>query len=142
MGAFRLPSGALASTDHDVAKHVLETHFPGFPIQPISGSQSQSQTITPSTEDWVIASSVITEVEIRWTVNGFSSYKTARDKEFFPGLLQQGIETLVVPLCKILTACLAFGYVPKHFQKVRVIFTPKPEGVAHMNWRNHSDPSV
>jgi hypothetical protein len=37
--------------------------------------------------------------------------------------LQKGIETLVVPLCKILTACLAFGYIPKA-------------------WQNHSDPSV
>jgi hypothetical protein len=46
--------------------------------------------------------------------------------EFLPGLLQQGIETLDVPLCKILTACLAFGYVPKARQKVRVIFIPKP----------------
>jgi hypothetical protein len=41
------------------------------------------------------------------------------------GLLQQGIENLVVPLCKMLTACLAFAYVPKAWQKVRVIFIPK-----------------
>jgi hypothetical protein len=35
--------------------------------------------------------------------------------------------TLIVPLCKILTACSAFGYVPKAWKKVRVIFIPKPE---------------
>jgi hypothetical protein len=33
---------------------------------------------------------------------------------------------LVVPLCKILTACLTFGYVSKTWQKMRVIFIPKP----------------
>jgi hypothetical protein len=55
--------------------------------------------------------------------------------------LQQGIKTLVVPLCKILTACLAFDYVPKTWQKVRVIII-QSQGVAHWNWENHSGPSV
>jgi hypothetical protein len=138
MGAFRLPSGACISTDQEVAEHLLDTHFSG--CQPISGPQSQSQKITPSTEDWLIACSVITDEKIKWAINGFGSYKTAGEDGFFPGLLQQGIETLVVPLCKIVTACLAFGYVPKAWQKVRVIFILKP--VAQMNWQNHSDPSV
>jgi hypothetical protein len=44
-------------------------------------------------------------------VNGFGSYKTAGEEGIFPGLLQQGIETLFVTLCKIITACLAFGYI-------------------------------
>jgi hypothetical protein len=51
------------STDQEVAEHLLETHFPG--CQPISGPQLQSQPMTPSTEDWLIASSVITEEKIR-----------------------------------------------------------------------------
>jgi hypothetical protein len=69
-----------------------------------SGPQSQSQPITPSKEDWLIASSVITEQNVRWIINEFGSYKTAGEDGIFPDLLQQGIETLVVPLCKILTA--------------------------------------
>jgi hypothetical protein len=111
MGAFRLPSRVFTSTDQEVAEHLLETHFPG--CQPISEPQSKSQPITPSTEDWLVASSVITEEKIRWAFNGFGSYKTAGEDGIFPGVLQQGIETLDVPLCRILTACLAFGYVCK-----------------------------
>jgi hypothetical protein len=42
-------------------------------------------TITTSTEDWLIASSVITEEKIRWAVNGFGSYKTAGEDGIFPG---------------------------------------------------------
>jgi hypothetical protein len=80
--------------------------------------------MTPSTEDWLIASSVITEEKIRWAINGFGSYQTAGEDGIFPGLFQQVIETLVVPLSKILTAYLAFGYFP--WQKVRVIFITKP----------------
>jgi hypothetical protein len=72
MGAFRLPSGALTCTDQEVAEHLLETHFPG--CQPILGPHSQSQPITPSTEDWLIVSSAIT---------GFGSYKTVGETEFF-----------------------------------------------------------
>jgi hypothetical protein len=120
MGAVRLPSGAFTSTDQEVAEQLLETHFPG--CQPILEPQSQSQTMTASPVDWLIASSVITEEKII----GFGPYKTAGEAGIFPGLLQQGIETLVVPLCKILTACLAFGYVPKAWHKLRVMFIPKP----------------
>jgi hypothetical protein len=82
MDAFRLPSRALtSSTDQEVAEHLLETHFPG--CQPISGPQSQSQPITPSTEDWLTASSVITQEKIRWAYNGFGSYKTVGETKFF-----------------------------------------------------------
>jgi hypothetical protein len=69
---------------------------------------------------------MITEKKIKWAINGFGSYKTGGEDGIIPGLLQQGIETLVVSLCRILKACLAFGYVPKAWQKVRVIFIPKP----------------
>jgi hypothetical protein len=68
---------------------------------------------------------VITEEKIKWAINGFGPYKTAGGDGIFPG-----IETLVVPLCEILIADLAFGYVPKTWQKVRMI------------WQNHSEPSV
>jgi hypothetical protein len=44
---------------------------------------------------------------------GFGPYKTAGEDGIFPG-----IETLVVPLCEILMAGLAFGYVSKAWQKV------------------------
>jgi hypothetical protein len=54
---------------------------------------------------------------MRWAVNGFGSHKTAGEGGIFPSLLQQGNETMVVPLGKIITACLDFGYVPKVWAK-------------------------
>jgi hypothetical protein len=39
--------------------------------------------MNPSTEDWLIASSVITEEKIRWAINGFGSHKTLVRTEFF-----------------------------------------------------------
>jgi hypothetical protein len=52
---------------------------------------------------------VIPKEKIRWAINGFGFYETAGENGIFPGLLQQGNETMPVPLCKIFTACLAFG---------------------------------
>jgi hypothetical protein len=75
-------------------------------------NQSQSLTIAISANNFInkgladFAYAVITEEKIRWAVKGFGSYETAGEDGIFPGLLQQRIETLVVPLCKVLTACL------------------------------------
>jgi hypothetical protein len=44
---------------------------------------SQFQPITPSTEDWLIASYVITDEKIRLAVNGFGSYKTSGEDGIF-----------------------------------------------------------
>jgi hypothetical protein len=41
-------------------------------------------------------------------------------------MLQQGIDIIVKPLTNILIASIAFGYIPKAWRKVRVIFIPKP----------------
>jgi hypothetical protein len=83
MDAFRLPSGVFTSIDQEIAEHLLETHFPR--CQPLSRPQSQSQLMTPSTEDWLIASFVITKENIRWANNGFCSYKTADENGIFLG---------------------------------------------------------
>jgi hypothetical protein len=83
----------------------------------------QSQPIAPSTEDWLITSSVFTEKKIRWAIDGFGFCKTAGEDGIFPGILQQGIETLDVPSCK--TQLVWISDVPKAWQKVRVIFIPK-----------------
>jgi hypothetical protein len=88
---------AFTSTDQEVAKHLLETHFSG--CQPISdGQQWQSQPVTPYTEDRLIASSVNIEEKIRWASNEFGSHKIAGGDGIFHALLQQGIKTLVAPV--------------------------------------------
>jgi hypothetical protein len=51
---------------------------------------------------------------------------TAGEVGIFAALLKHGIEILIVPLQRIFTACLALGYIPKPWRKVKVIFRPKP----------------
>jgi hypothetical protein len=86
MGASRLLLEAFTVTEQEVAELIFETHFPG--CQSISDEQQwQSQPVTSSTEDWLIASSVITEEKIRLAINVFGSHKTAGGNGIFPTLL-------------------------------------------------------
>jgi hypothetical protein len=80
---FRFPSRALTSTDREVANHLLETHFPR--CQLISDEkQWQSQpSVTPSTKDRLIASSVIIVEKIGWEIHGFGSYKIVGENGLF-----------------------------------------------------------
>jgi ribonuclease HI len=126
IGNFRLPSGEFTRSDQEVAAHLLETHFPG--CEPISENfvSTPDAVVPPSEEDWLEASRIISEDKIRWSIAGFGPFKTAGEDGIFPALLKHGIEILIVPLQRIFTACLALGYIPKPWRKVKVIFIPKP----------------
>jgi hypothetical protein len=67
----------------------------------------------------VEASGIISEDKIRWAIVGFGPFKTAGEDSIFPAFLKNGIEVLIIPLGKIFTACLAFGYIPKARRKVK-----------------------
>jgi hypothetical protein len=109
MGAFRLLSGPFSNTDQE---YLLKTHFTG--CQPISEEQvavSASESINGGIDDCIFC--------------GFGSYTTAGEDGIFPALLHHGIETLVAPLYKIFTTCLVFYYIPKAWQKFKIILIPK-----------------
>jgi hypothetical protein len=69
---------------------------------------------------------VINQSKIRWALNTFKPFKSAGTDEIVPALLQQGMEYLSPHLCCIFRACLAYGYIPKAWRQVRVMFIPKP----------------
>jgi hypothetical protein len=64
----------------------------------------------------------VSEEKIRWSIAGFGPFKAAGEDGIFPALLKNGIEVLI-PLRKIYTVCLAFGYIPKPWRKVKVTVT-------------------
>jgi len=47
---------------------------------------------------------------IKWTVNTFGPFKSARPDRIFPALLQRWLELIVGPLIRVLRACVALGY--------------------------------
>jgi hypothetical protein len=113
------------TSDQEMADHLLLTHFPG--CQPIMENTSPAFLVRTSTEeDWLVASEAVDSDKIRWAMEGFGSFKSVGEDGIFPARLKNGIEILSGPLAKIFTACLALGYIPEAWQKVKVIFIPKP----------------
>jgi hypothetical protein len=112
IGGLRLPSGDFTASDQEVEDHLLETHFPDF--QPIMENTARAIPLrTPTEEDWLVASERV------W-------FKSAGEDGIFLALLKNEIEILSGPLVKIFIACLALGYIPEAWQRVRVIFISKP----------------
>jgi hypothetical protein len=66
---------------------------------------------------------VVSEDKVRWTIDGFGTFKAAGEDGIFPGLLQHGIEIIIT---NIFVACLAYGYIPLAWRAVRVLLIPKP----------------
>jgi hypothetical protein len=56
----------------------------------------------------------------------FKPFKSAGTNEIVLALLQQGTEHLVLHLCHIFRACLAYGFTPLAWRQVKVTFIPKP----------------
>lgn len=56
---------------------------------------------------------------MKWAINTFKPFKSAKPDQIFPALLQEWLKLIVGPLTRTLTACLALGYMP------RVVFIPK-----------------
>ena len=75
--------------------------------------------------DWARAKKIVTLERLRWAINTFEPYKAPGSDGIYPVLLQKGMRVLALPLCKLLRACLALGYVPNCWQEARVVFIPK-----------------
>ena len=76
-------------------------------------------------KDWATAREITQPEKVVWAVSCFSPFKTGGVDGIFLALLQKGIEVIKLHISRIMTACLAFGYVPKQWQVARVVFIPK-----------------
>jgi hypothetical protein len=85
-----------------------------------------------------VASEAVDSDKIRWAIEGFGSFKSAGEDGIFPALLKNEIDILSGTLVKICTACLALGYIPESWQRVRIIFI-QSQGAHRMNWLSHLD---
>ena len=78
--------------------------------------------------DWATAKKIVTLEKLRWAlwaISNFEPYKAPGSDGIYPVLLQKDMSVLSLPLCKLMKACLAMGYVPNCWQDARVVFIPK-----------------
>ena len=75
--------------------------------------------------EWTRAKKIVILESLRWATSTFELYKDPGSDGIYPVLFQKGIRVLALPLCKLLRACLAMGYVLNCWQEARVVFIPK-----------------
>lgn len=128
IGSLQRQQGGYTNTEKETLDLLLETHFPGC-VTTTQNSNDRIEDIPisrASREDWKQASRIINITRLEWAINSFEPYKSPGVDGIFPALLKQGMSKLATPLCALLRASLALGYVPIGWRKVKVVFIPKP----------------
>jgi hypothetical protein len=69
---------------------------------------------------------VVTYRRVEWAIDSFAPYKSPGVDGIFPALLQKAREVVAPYLVRIFRACLATGYVPAVWRRVKVVFIRKP----------------
>jgi hypothetical protein len=111
---------------------LFRVHFPGSKLIDDSDDGQDQQNLglcerITNRGDWDLAKRVINHTNIRWALSTFKPFKSAGTDGIVLTLLQQGAEHLVLHLCRIFRACMAYGFIPTAWRQVKVTFIAKQE---------------
>lgn len=68
---------------------------------------------------------------MKFAIHKFHSFKSAGLDEIFPALLKEGMDILIDRLGSIFKSSIALSHVPSLWEKVKVVFIPKPGRTVH-----------
>jgi hypothetical protein len=131
VSTIKLPSGQHSQTGKESLEERFRVHFPDSkriddfrqwtgPTEPgVCGCRTNRG-------DWDLVKRVINQSKKRWALSTYKTFKSAGTDKIIPALLQQGAEHSVPHLCRILRACMIYGFIPKAWRQVKVTFIPKP----------------
>ena len=119
-GTMKKPNGSFTESAEETLDLLLAAHFPREEAP--SETEGEDHQILSSN----LHSEMVTEKKIEAAFSDFGKYKAAGPDGIYPVLIQEGMEILKSPIAALYRACLNTGYVPKCWQKSRVIFLPKP----------------
>jgi len=68
---------------------------------------------------------IVNHQKVKRAISTFGPFKAAGTDEVFPAMLKNGPDELIPHLVRLMRACLVFGYMPKTWREMRVIFLPK-----------------
>lgn len=123
-GTLMKPNGEYTKSPVEAAKLLLDTHFPGNVSRNETDPEVNELDHTSQIDD--VLTEIVTPEKVTWTINSFRPYKSPGVDEIYPIMLQIIMRYINPFLCSIYKSALAFGYIPKIWQKVKVIFIPKP----------------
>lgn len=133
--SLRLPGGEIVSEESQVLKHLMETHFPDC-VDSTESTPDDADTFS-GYHLWRKARRLACYNNIRWALGSFQPFKSAGSDKLFPALLQHSVDTILHPLHEIFSASLVYGYIPRAWQQVKVIFIPKPGRATYDEAKSH-----
>lgn len=124
LGVFKLQDGTFTETDDASLTHLLQVHFPGSEVTPIT--QANVRSVRGNPADWQLVCKIIEETRVNWAISTFDPYKSAGPDGISPVQLQTGLNIVRPNLMQIFRYSLMRGYIPHSWQQSKVVFIPKP----------------
>jgi hypothetical protein len=130
VSTIRLPNRQFTQMGKETLSELFRVHFPDSLLTDDLDNGPGHQNLDTSRgrtnrADWDLAKVLITQSRNKWTLDTFKPYKSTGTDGIVPELLQHGAELLVLHLCRIYTACMAYGFIPMAWRQVKVTFIPK-----------------
>jgi hypothetical protein len=131
VSTIKLPDGQHTQTRKETLKELFRIHFLDSKLTDNSGDGQDQQNLGICEHityrgNWDLAKRAINQSKIRQALSAFKPFKSAGTDGIAPALLQQGAEHLVLHLCHIFRACMAYEFTPPTWRQVKLTFIPKP----------------
>ncbi|MCP3666940.1 MAG: hypothetical protein GY696_31350 [Gammaproteobacteria bacterium] len=142
VGVLKLPNGSYTEDGRSTIEHLLSVHFPDSVVVSTEADLPVLPPWAPTRADWEVVQRIITPARVCWAVRAFKPFKAAGEDGIFPALLQHGLEVLGPSLHRILSSCLARGYIPQAWRDIKVVFIPKPGKASYALAKSHRPISI
>jgi hypothetical protein len=122
VGSVKLPNRCHTQAGIETLKELYRVHFPGSDAGETTWQrqgQPTLRTFTAHREEWELSKRVTDRSKIRQAINTLNPFKSAGTDEIVPAVLQQGVDYLTTHVCQIFRACLARGYLPIAWGKLK-----------------------
>lgn len=126
-GFLKRSDGTWAESNEEIANILMDAHFP-------ESERATDESITGVSSVTTSANTIrkiVTKKGIGWAVRTFKPYKSAGPDGVFPAMIQHSLDELMPCLMEIFKTSLQFGYVPKLWREVKVVFIQKAGRACH-----------
>lgn len=136
-GILQRDNGSYTENVEESADVLLQTHFPGCVNIPAANGDDLTPTPHGNSNltheqssnvphEETISQDMITKNKIEWALFSFEKYKSPGNDQIYPIMLQKAWHFMGDYILNIYRASLNLAYIPKEWQRVNVIFIPKP----------------
>ena len=119
--------GTWTDSSEEIANILMDAHFPESQKEVQNNPDAMNfHGVAPG-----LVGNIVNKKGIEWAINSFNPYKSPGPDGVFPAMLQQSLEDIMPWLLEIFSASLKFGYIPKGWRSVKVVFIQKAGKACH-----------